>query len=558
MPSSPSCRQCAKPFDVLPEDLAFLEKLSPVIGGKKQLIAPPTLCPECRQQRRCAQGNQMYLYKRPCSFTGEMVVSNYYPEAPYPVYKQEVWYSDQWDATSYGRDIDFNRPFFEQYAELLQVVPRYALHTTYQYDENSEYVNYCTKNKNCYLIFDSDLNRDCYYSYSINTSESCVDCFRAGKSELCYECVDCQQCYGSAWLQDCENCSGSMFLKNCIGCKNCLMCSNLRNKEYYVENKKVDKQTFEKIRAMLTSRTAIKGARERFEKLKLEYPQKYMHGTQNENVLGDYLTQCKNAWQCFDSRNLWDCRRNYQGWMATKDSMDTQEVGDCQLMYESAFSGSACEKFAFCTHCFYGSDLFYCNFCMHCKNCFGCVSMNRKEYCILNKQYTKDEYEKLVPKLIEHMRKTGEWGELTPVSMASFAYNESLAQHYFPLTPEEARKRGWQWREEDPKAKLPPTAAAPDAIDQVQETITHEMLACETCRKNYRIIPQELAFYKQNRLPVPARCFDCRHKDRSNQRNPRVLYDRECDNCSKKIETTYAPDRPEKIFCEECYNQSVA
>jgi hypothetical protein len=27
-----------------------------------------------------------------------------------------------------------------------------------------------------------------------------------------------------------------------------------------------------------------------------------------------------------------------------------------------------------------------------------------KEYCILNKQYTKEEYEILVPKIIEHMK----------------------------------------------------------------------------------------------------------------------------------------------------------
>jgi len=31
------------------------------------------------------------------------------------------------------------------------------------------------------------------------------------------------------------------------------------------------------------------------------------------------------------------------------------------------------------------------------------------KYCILNKQYSKEEYEELVPKIIEHMQKTGEW-----------------------------------------------------------------------------------------------------------------------------------------------------
>jgi hypothetical protein len=44
-------------------------------------------------------------------------------------------------------------------------------------------------------------------------------------------------------------------------------------------------------------------------------------------------------------------------------------------------------------------------------NLFGCIGLRGKEYCILNKQYTKEEYETLVPKIIEKMKADGEWGE---------------------------------------------------------------------------------------------------------------------------------------------------
>jgi hypothetical protein len=56
----------------------------------------------------------------------------------------------------------------------------------------------------------------------------------------------------------------------------------------------------------------------------------------------------------------------------------------------------------------------------------------------LNKQYTKEEYNILVPKIIEHMISTGERGEFFPPKYAPFGYNESLANEYFPLRQTEA------------------------------------------------------------------------------------------------------------------------
>jgi hypothetical protein len=64
-----------------------------------------------------------------------------------------------------------------------------------------------------------------------------------------------------------------------------------------------------------------------------------------------------------------------------------------------------------------------------------------KEYCILNKQYSKEEYEALVPKIIEHMRTTGERGEFFDPSLSAFGYNETAAQDYFSLSRDAALAR---------------------------------------------------------------------------------------------------------------------
>ncbi len=555
-----TCTECKKNFDVTKDDLAFLDMLSPVIGDKKQSLPPPTQCPDCRLRRRMACVNQLALYERKCDLTGTAVISNLRPDAPYKVYRQQDWHSDAWSALDYGKDFDFSRPFFDQWKELCLVVPRPNLFTGYEFDENAAYTNHSGKNKDCYLIFDSDENRDCYYSYSVNSCVNCLDCFRVRKSELCYQCVDCVRCYGSSYLQDCDNCSDSMFLKNCTGCKNCLMCSNLKNKEYHVENKPVSKEEYERFRTMLRSRSAITGASTRFDALKLEYPQKYMHGIQNEGCVGDYLVNCKNAVMCFDSEDLWDCRYVFQGFMPLKSCMDIQECGDGELLYECSVAGYNAHASLFCSHILASfSDMIYCSMCPHSKNCFGCIGVQRKQYCIFNKQYTKDEYEMLVPKIIDAMRTSGEYGEFFPIDISTYAYNESLAQDYYPMTKEQVKEKGWKWLDEAEKQGqyLGPDIELPDTIDDVTDELCKKILTCVDSDKQYKVIPQELKFYRQMHLPVPQSSFFARHKKRLALRNPRVLFDRKCDNCAKAIRTTYSPDRAEKIFCEECYLESV-
>ena len=563
-----TCTQCTGTFEVLAEDLDMLDQLSLVVGGVKLSLPPPTQCPSCRAQRRMAHVNQLNLYERTCDLTGVNLISNIRPDAPYKVYRQEDWYSDKWNALDYGQDYDFERPFFDQWQEVLTQVPRPNVFTGYEFDENCEYTNHAGKNKDCYMIFDSDENRDCYFSYSLNSCVNCVDCFRTRKSELCYECIDSVKCYGSAYLQECDNCADSMFLKNCTGCKHCLMCSNLKNKEYYVENKPVSKEEYEQFRAMLGGHAAVQSAKKRFDALKLEHPQKYLHGVQNEDVSGDYLVHCKNAYRCFDSEDLWDCRYITQGFMPLKNCMDIHECGDGELLYDCSVAGYDITRCLFSNHTLAQmNDMIYCSLCNHSNHCFGCIGVQRKQYCILNKQYTKEEYEELVPKIVEHMRGThstssgqaGEWGEFFPVEISTYGYNETLAQDYYTLTKGETEAKGWKWVDEAEKRDeySGPKLELPDSIADATEDICGKILTCEETGKQYKIIPQELAFYKQLHVPLPRINFFQRYKNHLVMRNPRILHDRTCDKCQVAIETTYSPDRPEKIYCEPCYQESL-
>lgn len=235
--------------------------------------------------------------------------------------------------------------------------------------------------------------------------------------------------------------------------------------------------------------------------------------------------------------------------------MDTDQFGlNIERVYEGSVIGYNCTSISFCHMCneeVY--DLLYCMDCYHSSNLFGCSGVRHKKYCILNKQYSKEEYEELMPKIIEHMKSTGEWGEFFPIEISPLAYNETHAQDYYPLTKEQALEKGYKWKDKDPKEYIESNYEISDRIDEVSDNITSQVLACKDCGRNYKIIQQELGFYKKQGIPVPVKCHDCRHYDRFKKRQPRSLWDRKCDKCQVQIFTTYSPERPEKVYCEQCY-----
>ena len=105
--------------------------------------------------------------------------------------------------------------------------------------------------------------------------------------------------------------------------------------------------------------------------------------------------------------------------------------------------------------------------------------------------------------------------------------------------------------------KVIPAEMLPDHLDQIPDDILNWAITCEVTGKPFKITPQELRFYRKMALPVPRRSWFERHLDRFHQRNPRHLWKRNCMKCGKEMQTTYAPERPEIVYCEECYLKEV-
>ncbi|MBU1018971.1 MAG: hypothetical protein ABII07_00480 [Patescibacteria group bacterium] len=545
-----NCPQCQAQFEIPKIQKDFLEKMS---------LPDPKLCPHCRRQRRFAFRNERQLYQRQCDLTGKQIISIYASDSPYKVYDQHEWHSDKWNAFHYSRDFDFSRSFFEQMGELMLDVPKISVFASR--NENSDYANGAQQDKNCYMIFVSDHDEDCYYSYGIDSCQDCLECLNCYKCELCIESIDCSECYNVAYGEKSHGCRDCYFISDCKGCSNCFGCYGLRNKEYYFFNEKLSKEEYEKkLKELNTGNIeTINWTRNTFAKKKAEQQiHQYYNGNNNQDVTGDHIVGCKNCIDCYDSGDLEDCAYLIFSFKS-KDCFDGHVVVDkCELCSETVSTINQYNtQFTFCS--WYSKNSQYLDHCVSCKDCFACSGLKNAQYCVFNKQYTREEYEELRARIIEYMKRTGEYGEFFPIALSPFGYNETVASEYYPLSREQVSGMGWKWREEDSQtaAYQGPQIELPSDIEDASEDISEKILLSEASGKPYKITPQELNLYRLHKLPLPRMRFDERHMDRIRKRNPRNLWKRDCRECGASIESTYSPDRPETVYCEGCYLKEV-
>jgi hypothetical protein len=539
-PVPKTCSDCGVHFQIDDDEQAFLKKVSPKIGGETFEIPHPTQCPPCRAAHRFYFRNRRHLYQITCPVTEKRVLSAIDPESPYIVYDVGYWESDAFDATEYGVDYDFSRPFFEQFQELRLRVPRPNLSVVHTALENADYINGASNVKNAYLSFSMTFVEDIYYSQGIFHAQNIMDCLDTTYSEICYECVDGTNLYNCLWTQDCENSSDLWFSKDCRACNSCFGCTGLRNKKYHIYNQEYSKEDYEQFIANLKlDESSVDAIKSKVKEQWASQPRQHAHLTKVENCTGDYITNSKNCHESFVIEGGEDLRHCYFVQMNAKDTYDLCHFGqNIELVYQCQSVGINASNIIFSIEVYNQvQDVLYSDTCYtSVQNVFGCVGLKRRKYCILNKQYSKEEYEALLPKIIEHMKSTGEWGQFFPKYMSPFSYTYSDATYHFPKTQEEAEKMGYMWKDD-----LATTPAGPDSIQ------------CEVTGKNFRLIPQELKFYEKFNLPHPKRCPEQRHLDRFAQRTPPKIWSRLCDKCSKETQSSYSPDRPETLYCSQCY-----
>ncbi len=556
VPHTRVCFDCKKEFNIEEEDIEFFKIFR---------VPAPKLCPDCRQRNRLAFANYSNIYKRKCDVPGheDVMISYVAPIMPWVTYDYETYYSDKWDPLSYGREIDDEKSFLEQYLELLKVVPIAGVRRGAN-SINCDFSFYGKDMKDCYYLFGGRRSEDIMFSSSIYNSKNVMDSYFLLDVEGAFQNIITSDCYKNKYAYFSSNCVESDFIFDCRNCQNCFGCVNLRNKNYCYFNQQLTKEEYLKKRAEidLGDRKTNEEYQNKFWNFVKENPIRATRILKSENCVGNDIKESRNLYNVCQADNCDNIRHAAFAVMSLKDSMDINHSGGgggrlyhCQ----NAGTKSSDVKFSFSVkEC---SECEYMIFSNNCQNCFGCSGIKNASYSIFNKKYEPEEYWKKLDEIKTKMLEDGTYGEFFPMSFSPIAYNSSFAHVIYPMAEKEAKERGLFWQPESDvdikNLKSIEASELPANINDVDYDICDVAIIGEKSKKPFRLIKREIDFYKQNKISLPTDTPYQRMLDRFKILNNFKIFDEICDSCGLSIKSAYLKKDGYKPYCEKCYQREV-
>jgi hypothetical protein len=290
--------------------------------------------------------------------------------------------------------VDFPQ-FIDQFKSLKQSYPIYPSHNLRCV--NSDFGDYLASCKNAYYCFDDAECTNITYIYDSFKAVNCCDGDYVVESENCYNCVDTVQSYNSTHLNYCVRIYDSHFCYNCNDSNNLFGCVNLKYQKYCIFNKKYTESSyFENIRELLKSDP--EDILNRMNKINSSFPVTVSHVNNSQNCdFGNQVFFSKNLYLCFDSSHSEDSAYLYDS-HHNSNCYDLNQSFHCEFSYEC----TDCARLNRCYHMIDCEDMFDSGFCNRCSNSnhlLGCIALDKKQYCILNKQYSQKDYEENISRI---------------------------------------------------------------------------------------------------------------------------------------------------------------
>ncbi|MCX6807986.1 MAG: hypothetical protein NTZ80_04305 [Patescibacteria group bacterium] len=497
------------------------------------------------------------LYKRKCDATGNGIISVFSENCPYPVWKREYWLEN---ASPPFAEYNMNQLFFNQVWDLFQKCP--IPHNIGAGNENCDYADDWWYSKNCYLCH-SGLNcENVYYSYRALRLRDCQYCVFSFDSELCVDLINCFNCYSVDYALNCRQCNNGHFLFDCQNCSDCILCWNLRNKKYCIENQQMTKDQYEVERQKydFSSLKVYRLAKEKFSQLiKNKAWWKNISVEKCENCTGDYLENAKNCHNCFMMQENEDCV-NFMRGLYNKDNVDCTSNLSSELCYYTCMAQDKCYDIRFCYNVITCKYLEYCASCFKCENCFACCGLVNRQYCILNKQYEKNEYLNLKEKIIDAIKKNGEYRKFFPGHFAPNPYEESLSGIHWTLTVEGQKAFGFRVKisaEQKISEYLLPKEI-PDSSKNADENICKKIFWDDLEKRPFQITKRDLEFAKKNNIPLQNSFYIRRLKENFDWMFfTGELRETKCFETGQKIMTSLPPELDGRILSEESYLKKI-
>ena len=457
------------------------------------------------------------IYSRyPFTFYKEKGATSCYPETkrvPTLTSLQQFQQDRDW-YLQYGIDYDENTSFFKQFSKLYRTIPQpRILH--YRENHNADFANYSLWSKNIYLSFTVINNcENVVYSFSIkNNSTNILNSMMVrDNSENIYMSVGITQSFSILYSKFIHNSSYIRFSTNLIWCNNCMFCNDLENQSYCIRNQQYTKEQY------TIEKNKILQQKEHFQK-RFDALDQYGSNQTSTNCQGNYILQSNDVtnWYCVyqieHGRNCllvwWE-----ELWEHTFDCAITTPPHD--HLYGVLWSWTNLFHTYNSFNVSTGENIYYSTALQDCSYCFWCIWLRNKQYCILNQQYTKEEWYATINSIFLSMEKEGTFGKFFPSSLNPYYFNDTIASLIEDFTREEAETAWYLRRDEEIAVDIPDRMEVVELadLDQYEEmkdgvrTIDPAILKKvirDEAGNVYRVIKMEYDFLMKYGLPLPRR-----------------------------------------------------
>jgi hypothetical protein len=365
-------------------------------------------------------------------------------------------------------------------------------------------------------------------------------------------------------------------------------------KQYYIFNKELTKKDYEnKLKDIFSSFSSVEKFKKWFSEFQNRFKKRNLKNLLSENAYWNVIRYSKNIIWWFDSIDLQDSFHSTICWIWSNNIINSYAAWLNSSFINEVIWNSVSNKSWFFAFWSWNNSYYFIDW-RHLNNCFLVSWLIQKEYCLLNKQYTKEEYEKLVPKVIEKMESEWIWWKFFDTDLSPFPYNDTIANDYFPvkeivyldkdkkIIKKEKCEEFWEgivyileskivseaildlwweekinikWRTENIDIKIPKNIKIinsedlPEKIEDIKDEILKTIIICSESNSPFKIIKEELEFYRKYNLPIPRFHPDIRFKNRLSKRHKNNLYLRNCNKCKKEVLTVWENNN---IVCEKC------
>ncbi|MFA6131631.1 MAG: hypothetical protein WC702_00990 [Patescibacteria group bacterium] len=493
--------------------------------------------------------------------TGQPVLSFHHPASGIRVLPDVEWHTK--DFSNIFETLEIPDPFFKQLRKLELRVPLLA--TFNRVEPKNSIALMSMGDQDSYFTFACRSERSFFSGGAFGIADSSLIWLAFNITDS-HHITHSQRLHNCRYVHESLDCLNSNFLFECRNCNNCFGATNRRNAEYLFFNKQLTKEGYEARLAEidLGKRSVVEKWQKKFNELLLNegiWPENFNVSTEQSS--GDYLSNAVRCTECFSSgdnpvdnwRSAWiygNNQGNAYGW----GLVDNSEVYMC-------VSSPNSNKSKFCYRSFRLDNCEYCLMSSDCRDCFGCIGLKNKRFCILNKQYEEEEYWKTLDELKCAMLERGEYGHYLPPELSSTYVPEGGATIYCGATDEELKKIGGLFF--DPNAegatgterlKNEPRSLKdiPDSIDDLGDDWIGVPIYDEQAKRTFSFLKPELDYYRAKRIAPPAEHFIHRLNTLAASGQICSLEKQQCYECQKEVLVSKCPQYPNrKIYCQSCY-----